>query len=194
MKSQSERSHRTSPYEVENTPKRKCMTNEQLNILNPYYAKNDRPTKDDVELLAEAIDIPVQRVRNWFNNRRAKEARLQRNSSQMLFPLSECCWNMNIDDTDAMTDSDVDDGEHESGDAQSALDQGDQDQEALYQEARACVATMAEMSPKEVDLQFIEQETRACVLAMAKMTREEVNAAFILSNLKRRIIVHPPQK
>lgn len=65
---------------------------------------------------------------------------------------------MNIDSATDITDSDDDDDddEHESGGAQGGLDQ-----EALYQEARACV------------------------LAMAKMTHEEVNAAFILSNLKR---------
>ncbi|KAG1864114.1 hypothetical protein DFJ58DRAFT_743571 [Suillus subalutaceus] len=163
MKSQSKRSQRTSPYQVENAPKRKCMTTGQLNILDPYYAKNDHPTKDDIELLAKAID----KVKNWFNNRRAKEARLQRNPSDML---SQCFWNMNIDDTDDLSDSDDNDDEHESGDAQGALNQGGLDQEVLYQEARACV------------------------LAMAKMTPEEVNAAFILNNLKRRIIVHPPQK
>lgn len=56
MKSQSKRSHRTSPYYLEK-PKRKCMTKEQLNILNPYYAKNNRPARDDIELLAEAIDM-----------------------------------------------------------------------------------------------------------------------------------------
>ncbi|KAG1871289.1 hypothetical protein DFJ58DRAFT_763174 [Suillus subalutaceus] len=170
------------------------MTTGQLNILDPYYAKNDHPTKDDIELLAKAIDIPAQKVKNWFNNRRAKEARLQRNPSDML---SQCFWNMNIDDTDDLSDSDDNDDEHESGDAQGALNQGGLDQEVLYQEARACVATMAEMSPEEVDMLFIEQEThaaRACVLAMAKMTPKEVNAAFILNNLKRRIIVHPPQK
>lgn len=135
---------------------------------------------------------PAQKVKNWFNNRRAKEARLQRDSSQIML---QCFYNMNIDDTDDMTD--LDDDDDEWCDAQGALDQGGLDQEARYQEARACVATMAEMSPEEVDMQFIEQETRAaraCVFAMAKMTREEVNAAFILKNLKRQTIVHPPQK
>ncbi|KIK48446.1 hypothetical protein CY34DRAFT_8271 [Suillus luteus UH-Slu-Lm8-n1] len=190
MKSQSKRSHRSSPYYLEK-PKRKCMTKEQLNILNPYYAKNNRPARDDIELLAEAIDIPVSKVSNWFNNRRAKEARLQRNSSS---PLSQCLWDMDIDGTADTTDSDDDDDEHEheSGDAKGGLDQ-----EALYQEARACVATMAEMSPEEVDMYFIEQETcaaRACILAMAKMTQEEVNAAFALNNFKRRMIVHPAPK
>jgi hypothetical protein len=90
-----------------------------------------------------------------------------------------------------MTDSDDDDDEHEyeSGDAKGGLDQ-----EALYQEARACVATMAEMSPEEVDMHFIQQEpcaARACILAMAKMTQEEVNAVFTLIGFKRRVIVHP---
>lgn len=173
------------------------MTNEQLNILDPYYVKNHHPTNDDIELLAEVINIPAKKVKNWFNNRRAKEARQQRNSPLMSSPLSRCLWNTNIDGTADMTDSDGDDDEHESGYAQDALDQGGLDQETLYKEARACVATMAEMSPEEVDMHFIEQETRAtraCVLAMAKMTREEVNAAFILSYLKRRIIVHPPKK
>lgn len=32
------------------------MTCKQLEILNPYYAKNDRPARGDIELLAEAID------------------------------------------------------------------------------------------------------------------------------------------
>jgi hypothetical protein len=131
--------------------------------------------------LTRYVHSPFSKVLNWFNNRRAKEARLQR-----------IRWDMNIDDTSDMTDSDDDDDEHESGDAKGGLDQ-----EALYQEARARVATMAEMSPEEVDMLFIEQETcaaRACVLAMAKMTHEEVNAAFILNNFKRRIIVHPVQK
>lgn len=167
------------------------MTNEQLNILNPYYAKNNRPARDDIELLAEAIDIPVSKVSNWFNNRRAKEARMQRNSSS---PLSQCLWDTNIDGTADMTASDDDDDEHEY---ESDSSKGGLDQEDLYQEARACVATMAEMSPEEVDMHFIEQETctaRACILAMAKMTQEEVNAAFILNNFKRGMIVHPSQK
>ncbi|KAG1784130.1 hypothetical protein EV702DRAFT_1274286 [Suillus placidus] len=183
MKSRSKRSRCTRPYNVENAPKRTCMTTEQLNILDPFYAKNDRPAWNDIELLAEALAIPAPKVLNWFNNRRAKAARLRQNSSLIPSPLSQCLWNTNVDGTADMTDSDDDDAEHESGDAQGGLDH-----EALYQEARACVATMAEMSPEEVDMQFIEQEiraTRACVLAMAKMTPEEVNAAFILTNLKR---------
>jgi hypothetical protein len=56
MKSQSKLSHRTSPYKAEKAPKRTCMTCKQLEILNPYYAKNDRPARGDIELLAEAID------------------------------------------------------------------------------------------------------------------------------------------
>jgi hypothetical protein len=90
-----------------------------------------------------------------------------------------------------MTASDDDDDEHEY---ESDSSKGGLDQEDLYQEARACVATMAEMSPEEVDMHFIEQETctaRACILAMAKMTQEEVNAVFTLIGFKRRVIVHP---
>jgi len=134
------------------------------------------------------LHSPAVKVYNWFNNRRAKEARLQRNSSQ-------CLWNMNVDGTADTTDSDHDDHEHESSDVQGTLDQGGLNKETDYQEAYAYVATMAEMSPEELDTQFIEQEAaRACVLAMAKMTPKEVDAAFILSNLQRRIIVHPPRK
>ncbi|KAG2159678.1 uncharacterized protein EDB93DRAFT_1324243 [Suillus bovinus] len=175
------RSHCTSPYQ--DAPKRRHMTHDQCNILEPYYAKNDRPTWDNIESLAEAIDMPVVKVLNWFNNRRAKEARLQRESS---LTLSQC--NMNIDGTTDTTDAnDDDDDEYESSDAL--------DQRGLNQETSACVATMHEMSPEEVDTQFTEREAaRACVLSMAKMTPEEVNAAFVLSNLKRRIIVHPPKK
>ncbi|KAG1871018.1 hypothetical protein C8R48DRAFT_770615 [Suillus tomentosus] len=188
MTSQSKRSHRTSPFKVENAPKKKYMTHEQLNILEPYYAKNNRPTQDDIKSLAEEINVSAVKAYNWFNNRRAEEARLQRNSSQ-------CLWNMNVDGTADTTDSDHDDHEHESSDVQGTLDQGGLNKETDYQEAHAYVATMAEMSPEELDTQFIEQEAaRACVLAMAKMTPKEVDAAFILSNLQRRIIVHPPKK
>ncbi|KAG2075084.1 hypothetical protein BDR04DRAFT_1140221 [Suillus decipiens] len=190
MKSQSIRFHHTSSYKVvENTPKKKCMTRKQLDVLEPHYAKNDHPTRDEIELLAEVINVPVPKVANWFNNRRAKEARLQRNSSLMLSSLSQSFWNMDTDGTTDMTNSDDDDDEHESGDAQGAPDQAGLDQEALYHEARA---TMAEMSPEEVDIET--RAARACVLAMDNMTQEEVNVAFILSNLKRRIIVHPPKK
>ncbi|KIK44588.1 hypothetical protein CY34DRAFT_105877 [Suillus luteus UH-Slu-Lm8-n1] len=190
MKFQSKSSHRTSPYHLEK-PKRKCMTSDQLNILNPYYAKNKHPARRDMKSLAKAIDVPVSKVSNWFNNQRAKETRLQQNSS---FPLSPCLWDTDNDGTADMTDSDDADNEYEY---ESGHNKGGLDQEALYQEARACVATMAEMSPEEVDMHFIEQEpcaARACILAMAKMRQEEVNAVFILNGFKRQMIVHPTQK
>jgi hypothetical protein len=143
--------------------------------------------------LTKYVHSPVSKVSNWFNNQRAKETRLQRNSS---FPLSPCLWDRDNDGTADMTDSDDDDDEYEY-EYESGDNKGGLDQEALYQEARACVATMAEMSPEEVDMHFIEQEpcaARACILAMAKMTQEEVNVVFILSGFKRQMLVLPTQK
>jgi hypothetical protein len=33
------------------------MTSGQLNILNPYYAKNKHPARRDIKSLAKAIDV-----------------------------------------------------------------------------------------------------------------------------------------
>jgi hypothetical protein len=54
-RSKSRKSKRPSLADVENAPRRECMTTEQLKILNPSYDKNPRPTADDIELLAQQI-------------------------------------------------------------------------------------------------------------------------------------------
>ncbi|KAG1757756.1 hypothetical protein EDB19DRAFT_1658838 [Suillus lakei] len=194
MKSQttSKSSPRTSPYDVENASKGKRMTKDQVAILNHFYAKDTHPGPDHLAMLARAINEPVKKVHTWYNNRRCKEARLERNSSLGTIPL--CFSQLNIRDDADWVDDDFED---EAGGVQGAQDPGDLDQEALYQEARARVAAMANISAEEVDAAFIDQDTRAaraCVLAMAKMKPDEVNAAFILTNLNRRNIVHPPKK
>jgi hypothetical protein len=51
----SKKSHRASRTDIENAPRRECMTLEQLKILNPFYDKNPRPTAHDIELLAQEI-------------------------------------------------------------------------------------------------------------------------------------------
>jgi hypothetical protein len=53
--SKSKKSHRASRTDIENAPRRECMTLEQLKILNPFYDKNPRPTAHDIELLAQEI-------------------------------------------------------------------------------------------------------------------------------------------
>ncbi|KAG2362205.1 hypothetical protein BDR07DRAFT_1407687 [Suillus spraguei] len=188
MQSQSQRSHHASPYKVENAPRNRCMTREQLDILEPYYAKKTHPTKYETELIAQVLNMPFMKVANWFGNRRSKDARAQRSSE---WAMTELLGNMHIDHTDYVTDADYDDG-HQSRYAQGAPYRAGLDQEALYQAARAHVARMAGMSPQEVDMET--RHARACVLAMADMKPEEVDAAFILNNFKRRIIVHAPNK
>ncbi|KAG0704352.1 hypothetical protein DFH29DRAFT_1078329 [Suillus ampliporus] len=150
----SKRSHRASPSDVENAPRRECMTMEQLKILNPYYEKNPRPTADDIELLAKEIHRPIQKVVNWFNNRRAKERRLQRHSPPRPSPLSQSL-SMNVD-----SDADMTEPDDEGSESESDADQDDLD----------------------------------CVAAMAQMSRKEIDVAFILTNLKRRIIVRPSEE
>jgi len=49
------KSHRASLADVENTPRRECMTPQQLKILNSYYVKDPRPTAEDFESLSQEI-------------------------------------------------------------------------------------------------------------------------------------------
>ncbi|OAX44415.1 hypothetical protein K503DRAFT_765033 [Rhizopogon vinicolor AM-OR11-026] len=147
-RSQSGKSHRASLADVENAPRRECMTPEQLKILNPSYNKNPRPTPDDIASLAKKIQRPVQKVVNWFNNRRAKERRLHRHSSANPSPLSQS-FSMNVDSDAGSTASEDDSDSFESEDNQNDPD---------------------------------------CIAAMAGMSRKEVDVAFILCNLKRRIV------
>src|SRR5882757_3775569 len=74
--------------------------------------------------LTKWVHRPVQKVVNWFNNRRAKENRLERDSSQKQPPLSQN-FSMSGDD----------DSKYESGDAQGAIGQEGLDHEVVDQEA-----------------------------------------------------------
>ncbi|KAG2071226.1 hypothetical protein BDR04DRAFT_1098612 [Suillus decipiens] len=174
-----------SPYKVQNAPKKRCMTREELDILEPYYAKRTHPTKHEIELIARVLEIPFTKVANWFGNQRAKEARAQRSAESFM---TQRLGNMTIHDTDYMTYS-YDDDEHESRGARGVPNRAGLEQDALYQAARARVAMMAGISPQQVDMQT--HNVRACVLAMADMTPQEVDAVFILNSFKRQIVVHP---
>ncbi|KAG1749824.1 uncharacterized protein EDB91DRAFT_1078812 [Suillus paluster] len=157
-KSTSKRSHRASPSDVENAPRRECMTPEQLKILNPYYEKTPRPLPDDIELLAKEIHRPVQKVVNWFNNRRAKERRLQR-QSQKPSPLSQS-FSINVDSDADMAEPDVDGSESESDVDQDALD---------------CVAAMDQMSQKEIDVAFILSNLKRRIIIVGPSEQREID-------------------
>ncbi|KAG2072864.1 hypothetical protein BDR04DRAFT_1230292 [Suillus decipiens] len=176
-------SHYASPYKVQNAPKR-CMTRDELDLLEPYYAKRTHPTKHEIELIARVLEISFTKVANWFGNQRAKEARARRSAESFM---TQRLGNMTIHDTDYATYS-YDDDEHESRGARGALSRAGLDQDALYQAARARVAMMAGISPEQVDMQT--HNMRACVLAMANMTPQEVDAAFILNNFRQQTVVH----
>ncbi|OJA16237.1 hypothetical protein AZE42_00051 [Rhizopogon vesiculosus] len=129
-RSQSGKSHRASLADVENAPRRECMTPEQLKILNPFYNKNP-PDANGYR--------PVQKVVNWFNNRRAKERRLHRHSSANPSPLSQS-FSMNVDSDAGETASEDDSDSFGSEDNQNDPH---------------CIVAMAGMSRKEVDVAFI---------------------------------------
>ncbi|KAI9804345.1 MAG: hypothetical protein M1833_007152 [Piccolia ochrophora] len=48
------------------------LTQEQVNLLEKYFQMHPKPNTDVKRQLAESTDLALQRVANWFQNRRAK--------------------------------------------------------------------------------------------------------------------------
>lgn len=49
------------------------LTIHQINVLGEFYSYNPRPGNKDRIFLAQKLGIGLDKVKNWFQNRRAKE-------------------------------------------------------------------------------------------------------------------------
>jgi hypothetical protein len=56
--------------------KRRIITGDALNILLDAYTKNMYPSKAKLIKIAEITDLPLNTVRNWFQNRRASQRKI----------------------------------------------------------------------------------------------------------------------
>jgi hypothetical protein len=57
----------------------RIFTPEQQQVLKAVYAENQYPSRDDIQRLARAFQQPEAKLTTWFNNRRARVRRSQRN-------------------------------------------------------------------------------------------------------------------
>ena len=55
---------------------RTIFTQEQLALLEQIYQDSNYPSSEKRQMLAKVLDLTDERVRVWFQNRRAKEKRL----------------------------------------------------------------------------------------------------------------------
>ena len=53
------------------------FTSDQLKVLEATFQENNYPSASTRKEVAKNISLPVDRVRVWFQNRRAKEKRLK---------------------------------------------------------------------------------------------------------------------
>ena len=49
------------------------LSPEQTKILNEYYAFNSRPGNSERQYLSDQLGVNVDKIKNWFQNRRAKD-------------------------------------------------------------------------------------------------------------------------
>ena len=49
------------------------LSMEQIRVLSEFYNHNKRPGNRERVLLAEKLRIGIDKVKNWFQNRRAKD-------------------------------------------------------------------------------------------------------------------------
>lgn len=63
---------------------RTVFTDEQMLILEAAYQKEKHPDPKRRELVAELCDLSVERVRIWYQNRRAKEKRVEEDELALL--------------------------------------------------------------------------------------------------------------
>lgn len=52
---------------------------EQTNFLNNAYNSNSKPSSKERVLIANVVGISEDKIKNWFQNRRAKERKLKLN-------------------------------------------------------------------------------------------------------------------
>ncbi|ELA42401.1 uncharacterized protein VICG_00500 [Vittaforma corneae ATCC 50505] len=57
------------------------LTKKQIEYLTSIYATNKKPTAYYRFQIAQKLGVPEDKVKNWFQNRRAKDRRLSRQSS-----------------------------------------------------------------------------------------------------------------
>jgi hypothetical protein len=73
-------SRRSRPKPFTSTKKgARIFTPEQQQVLKAVYAENQYPSRDDIQRLARAFQQPEAKLTTWFNNRRARVRRSQRN-------------------------------------------------------------------------------------------------------------------
>ena len=69
---------------------RTVFTDEQSIILERAYQKDKNPKPALREVIAELANLPVERVRIWFQNRKAKERRDTEDEWADLNKVSSC--------------------------------------------------------------------------------------------------------
>lgn len=60
------------------------LTPQQIKSLNKFYNCNSKPGNKDRIKIAEALGIEIERIKNWFQNRRAKDKKESIESTEHL--------------------------------------------------------------------------------------------------------------
>lgn len=63
--------------------KRSGLTKQQIEILTSLYTVNKKPTTCQRLQIAESLGVQEDKIKNWFQNRRAKDKKLHRESGMI---------------------------------------------------------------------------------------------------------------
>jgi len=58
---------------VEKNGNRVKLTSDQINYLINIYRNTQKPSTEEREALANQLGVPHEKIKNWFQNKRAKE-------------------------------------------------------------------------------------------------------------------------
>jgi len=84
---------------------RQRATPEQVEVLERLYARTQFPSSGDIESTAAQLDMDLKKVKNWFQNKRAKERRM-RDAGLPVPSLNMTSVNMGADASDTKGESD----------------------------------------------------------------------------------------
>lgn len=70
--------------------KKSGLTKQQIELLTSIYMVNKKPTTFQRQEIAQRLGVNEDKIKNWFQNRRAKDKKLLREKSSILIDLNDC--------------------------------------------------------------------------------------------------------
>lgn len=64
-------------FENMESHRKHSFKSDRLTILEQIYLENPKPTSEEKTEIAQSLGLDVAKVKNWFQNRRAKERKIK---------------------------------------------------------------------------------------------------------------------